>query len=125
MTVLESQMQSIRGRMKALLEEGAKRSVPKCETILKVELLLWTFTKERDIEPTNNAAERSIRPAVLWKKRSFGVESERGGQYAESMLSIWATGRRNDVNPIAFLRELIRSYRTNSPAPSIFSTSIK
>jgi hypothetical protein len=53
MTVLESQMQSLRDRMKALLEEGAKRGVPKCETILKVEPLLWTFTKERDIEPTN------------------------------------------------------------------------
>ena len=65
MTVLESQMQSILGRVKALLEEGAKRSVPKCETIQKVEPLLWTFTKEKDVEPTNNAAERNMRPAVL------------------------------------------------------------
>ena len=125
MTVLESQMQGIRDRIKALLEEGAKRGVPKCETILKVEPLLWTFTKEKDIEPTNNAAEQSIRAAVLWKKRSFGVESERGGQYVESMLSIWATSRLIGVNPIAFLRELIRSYRTNSPVPSIFSTPLK
>jgi transposase len=125
MTVLESQMQAIRGRVKALLEEGAKRGVPKCETILKVEPLLWTFTQEKDIEPTNNAAERNIRPAVLWKKRSFGVESERGGQYVESMLSIWATSRRNGVNPIAFLRALIYSYRSKSPVPSIFSASLK
>jgi transposase len=121
MTVLESQTQSTRSRVKALLEEGAKRGVPKCATILKMEPLLWTFTQEKDIEPTNNAAERSIRPAVLWKKRSFGVESERGGRYVESMLSIWATSRRNGVNPIVFLRKLIHSYRTNTPVPSIFS----
>ena len=125
MMVLELQLQTIRNRIKALLEEGAKRGVPKCGSILKVEPLLWTFTQERDIEPTNNAAEQNIRPAVLWKKRSFGVESERGGQYVESMLSIWATSRRNGVKPIAFLRELIYSYRNNTSAPSIFNTLIK
>ena len=125
MTDLELQMQAIRARVKALFEEGAKRNVPKCETILKVERLLWTFTQKAGIEPTNNAAEQSIRPAVLWKKRSFGVESERGGQYVESMLSIWSTSRRNKVNPIAFLKELIHSYRINSPAPSIFAVSLK
>jgi len=125
MTVLESQMQAIRGRIKALLEEGAQRGVRKCDAILKKEPLLWTFTQAEGIEPTNNAAEQNIRPAVLWKKRSFGVESERGGQYVESMLSIWATSRRNGVNPIAFLKELIHNYRTNSPVPSIFSTSAK
>ena len=106
MTVLESQMHAIRVRVKALLEEGAKRGVPKYGTILKVEPLLWRFTQEKGIEPTNNIAERNIRPAVLWKKRSVGVESERGGRYVESMLSIWATSRRNGVNPIAFVREL-------------------
>ena len=120
MTVLESQMQATRDRIRVLLEEGAKRGVPKCVTILKVEPLLWTFTKEKGIEPTNNAAEQSIRPAVLWKKRSFGVESERGGQYVEAMLSIWTTSRRNGVNPIVFLRELICSYRSNSSVPSVF-----
>jgi hypothetical protein len=124
-TVLESQMQATRCKVKTLLEEGAKRRVPKCKTILKKEPQLWTFTKEEKIEPTNNAAERNIRPAVLWKKRSFGVESERGGQYVESMLSIWATSRRNGMNPVVFLRELIRSYRTNAPVPSIFSASLE
>ena len=122
MTVLEAQMQALRGRVCALLKEGAKRGVPKSDTILKVEPLLWTFTREMDIEPTNNAAERAIRPAVLWKKRSFGVESERGARYVETMLSIWATSQRNGVNPIVFLRNLVRSSRSRTPIPSIFSS---
>ena len=125
MTVLESQIQEIRKRIKALLEEGAKRGVAKCGTILKMEPLLWTYSKNEGIEPTNNSAEQAIRPAVLWKKRSFGVESEQGAQYVESMLSIWATSRRNGVNPIVFLKELIHSYRANTPVPSILSASLK
>ena len=125
MTVLESQMMAIRKRMTALLEKGSKRGVAKCGTILKVEKLLWVFTREEDVEPTNNAAERAIRPAVLWKKRSFGVESEREAQYVESMLSIWMTSRRNGVNPIKFLRELVNSSRSNAPVPSIFPTSLQ
>ena len=95
MTSLESQMTPYRRRMLVLLEEGAKRGVCKCKTILKLEALLWTFTQVEGIEPTNNAAERAIRPAVLWKKQSFGVESDRGARYVESMLSIWATCQRS------------------------------
>jgi len=121
MTVLESQMTTVRKRIKALLEEGALRGVPKCVSILKVEPLLWIFTREKGIEPTNNAAERAIRPAVLWKKRSFGVESDRGARYAESMLSIWMTCRRNGVNPVKFLNELVCNSRSNAPVPGIFT----
>jgi hypothetical protein len=123
MTVLESQMTAIRKRIKALLEEGVARGVSKCATILKVEPQLWIFTQKKGIEPTNNAAERAIRPAVLWKKRSFGVESDRGARYAESMLSIWMTCRCNGVNPVKFLNELVCNSRSNAPAPNIFTAS--
>jgi hypothetical protein len=123
MTVLEAQMTPIRKRVKVLLEEGKQRGVCKCAPILKVEPMLWTFTKEEGIEPTDNAAERSIRPGVLWKKRSFGVESERGAQYVESMLSIWTTCRRNEVNPLKFLNDLVIDMRLKAAAPSIFGTS--
>ena len=120
MTSLESQMTPYRRRMLVLLEEGAKRGVCKCKTILKLEALLWTFTQVEGIEPTNNAAERAIRPAVLWKKQSFGVESERGARYVEAMLSIWATCRRNGVSTVSFLKDLATASRLNTPLPSIF-----
>jgi transposase len=120
MTVLESQMQGLRKRILVLLEEGARRGVIKCGSILKMEPQMWTFTREEGVEPTNNEAERSIRPAVLWKKRSFGVESERGARYVESMMSIWATGRLNGVSPLKFLTELILKSRSHMPVPSIF-----
>jgi hypothetical protein len=121
MTVLESLMSRIRKRILALLEKGKSEGIKKCEMILKVEELLWTFLKEEGVEPTNNAAERALRPAVLWKKRSFGVESERGARYVESMLSIWMTSRRNGVNPIQFLRAMVENSRSNLSAPNIFT----
>jgi len=36
------------------------------------------------VEPTNNVAERALRPAVLWRKGSFGSESAVGSQCAVS-----------------------------------------
>jgi hypothetical protein len=39
---------------------------------------LWTFLDHSDVEPTNNAAERALRPAVIHRKLSYGVQSQRG-----------------------------------------------
>ena len=105
-------MEKIRRRIRSLLEKGAEEGVPKCGPIRKVEPLLWVFTKVEGVEPTKNEAERAIRPAVLWKKNSFGVESERGAKYVESILSVWATSRRNGTSPVKFLRELLYCSRS-------------
>jgi transposase len=120
--VTVSQLEGIRRRIVVLLEEGVRRGVPKCAGILKMEPQLWMFTKA-GIDPTNNAAERAIRPAVVWKKRSYGVESERGARYVEAMLSIWATCRRNDVNAVSYLREVIHAHRSKTTVPNIFDSS--
>src|SRR5690606_5063598 len=37
-------------------------------------------------EPTNNAAERALRRAVLWRKCCFGSQSGRGLRFVERML---------------------------------------
>jgi hypothetical protein len=123
LTVLESQLEGIRRRMVVLLEEGVRRGIAKCAGILKVEAQLWTFATKAEVDPTNNAAERAIRPAVVWKKRSYGVESERGARYVETMLSIWATCRCNDVNAANYLRELIHAHRSKTTLPAIFDFS--
>jgi hypothetical protein len=47
---------------------------------------LWTFVQVEGVEPTNNTAERSIRPGVLWRKGSFGTQSAEGSRFVESML---------------------------------------
>jgi hypothetical protein len=45
---------------------------------------LWTFLDEA-IEITNNAAERALRKAVLWRKSCFGNQSEAGLRRVHSL----------------------------------------
>jgi len=41
--------------------------------------------------PTNNFAERMIRFAVLWRKRSYGTKSDKGNRWVERILSLRKT----------------------------------
>jgi transposase len=36
------------------------------------------FVTTVGVEPTNNAAERAIRPTVIWRRTSFGSQTEAG-----------------------------------------------
>lgn len=40
------------------------KTVRTCRQLLKVESAMWSFVTSPGVEPTNNAAERAIRPAV-------------------------------------------------------------
>ena len=43
--------------------------------------------------PTNNRAEQALRPAVLWRKGSFGTHSDEGARFVERLLTVTATCR--------------------------------
>lgn len=58
-----------------------------CKFILKDKEALWTFVDIEGIEPTNNFAEQLIRFYFLWRKSSFGTQSERGNLFVERMMS--------------------------------------
>ena len=75
-------MLPIRQEIEALLEVGTfvnhSKTVKTCANILKIAPALWSFVEHEGIEPTNNVAERALRRGVLWRKRSFGSQSDRG-----------------------------------------------
>ena len=52
-----------------------------------------TLVVLQGIEPTNNTAERALRPAVIYRKLSFGTQSEAGSRFIERMLTISETCR--------------------------------
>jgi len=54
---------------------------------------LWLFLQEPGVAPTNNHAERMLRFAVLWRKRSLGTASEHGNNWVERILSLRQTCR--------------------------------
>ncbi len=78
------QASDIRLKIKAALQSAADYEIAKsektplaktvrtCRQLLKVEPAMWLFVTTEGVEPTNNAAERAIRPAVIWRRTSFG-----------------------------------------------------
>jgi transposase len=88
----------IRWGVRQALSRGAAcasgKTAATCRSLLGGEEHLWTFLRVQGIEPTNNAAERALRHAVLWRKSSGGTASEGGSRFVERVLSVAATCRQ-------------------------------
>jgi hypothetical protein len=113
----------IRARVRDLLQQGAALSDSKvagmCSKILKLEPALWTFVRVPGVEPTNNRAERVIRPAVIWRKTSFGTQSDAGSTFVERMLTAVTTLRLQGRNVLEYMTEACRAGLEGRPAPSL------
>jgi hypothetical protein len=110
-------------RVEAFLEEGAasghKKTAGRCREILKLRAALWTFVAREGVEPTDNAAERALRPAVIWREGSFGSASERGSRFVERMLTVAATCRQQGQNVLDHLVAACEAHARGEPAPSL------
>ena len=82
---------------------AARRRRRTCAEILRVEEGLWTFVRFAGVEPTNNAAERALRHAVIWRRISGGTDSESGSRFVERMLTVVATCRQQGRNVLDYL----------------------
>jgi transposase len=113
----------LRKRMQRLLELGAERDTWRgpgiCRGILKLEPAMWTFVHEQGIEPTNNAAEQAIRPAVIWRKTSLGSQSRRGSDFVERMLTCVSTLRRKGRNVLDYVHDACVAREQGRPAPAL------
>lgn len=69
-----------------------------CRARLKVEPALWLFVHLSGVEPTNNAAERALRPAVIWRRTSLGTQSASGSQFVARLLTVTLTLRSQQRN---------------------------
>ena len=87
--------------------------------ILELEPAMWTFVRVEGVEPTNNAAERAIRPVVLWRKGSFGTQSKKGSLFAERILSTVATLRQQNRNVLSYLTTAFEAYLSGETVPSL------
>ena len=85
----------LQARLGRLLRRGQenpdRKAAGLCRELTKWWPALWTFARVEGVEPTNNVAERALRPAVLWRKGSFGSDSEAGSRFAERLLTVAAT----------------------------------
>lgn len=121
----QRRMPELQKRVESLLKAGANfdgKMGGKCREILKHKKYLWTFVQDQRVEPTNNFAERIVRQGVLWRKSSFGTQSERGARYVERILTVCATCRLQGRSIIEYLRDACRCHSDGIPAPSLVNT---
>lgn len=72
-----------------------------------------------NIEPTNNPAERQLRPLVLHRAVTQGTRSETGRRWWERVFSVRATCRQHGRSLFAFLTEAIEAMAGRKPAPRL------
>jgi transposase len=122
-STFRSYMTPLRREVERLLEAGSGCGVPKtagtCRDILKRREALWTFVQVEGVEPTNNTAERALRPGVLWRKGSFGTQSEEGSRFVETMMTVVATLKQQQRNALEYLTEACEAVLRGEAAPSL------
>jgi transposase len=126
-----TQVAPIQKQVKALLQEAADDEVGKsektpwaktvltCRKLLQVEPAFWLFVTTPGIEPTHNAAEPAIRPAVLWHKCSYGSQSKEGSLFVSRMLTVVTTLRKQQRSVLDYLTDAALTHRQGNSAPSL------
>jgi transposase len=122
---LVRRMGPVRRKVERLLLRGMQSGNPDvrgtCRELYEHREWLWTFLRHEGVEPTNNAGERSLRHAVIWRKLSFGTQSAAGSRFVETMLTVIETCRQQRRNVFTFLTHAVEAHLAHQPAPSLLS----
>lgn len=121
---LAAELAPAQEQMRHLLEPVARgrrqHTAAFAADLLKRWPSLWTFTAAPElVEPTNNRAERGLRPAVIKRKLSFGNSSEHGLRTTERLLSAEGSCRLQGKSFYAYLCELLNAHQQGQPLPSL------
>lgn len=90
-----------------------------CADILEHRQALWTFANIEGVEPTNNHAERELRAFVLWRKRSYGAQSDRGCRFAERIMTVTHTLRKQKRHVLSYLTQACQAALLRRPPPPL------
>jgi len=122
---LQKALAPLQRRLGKTLVQGALGDDPRvakfCLNLAELEFALWTFATVEGVEPTNNFMERLMRLAVLWRRRSFGCNSEAGCRFVERILTIVQTCCLNGRSPLSYLTLALHAHRNRLPAPSLLA----
>jgi transposase len=90
-----------------------------CDQLVGLEPALWTFVTVAGVEPTNNAAERALRRAVLWRKRSLGTKTDAGSRFVERLLTTVTTLRQQQRDVLDYLTAACHAATLGCAPPSL------
>ena len=121
-------MQPLQRNVEQLLQRGSKSASEgmsgSCADILAHREALWTFVSCEGVEPTNNHAELELRDFVLWRRRSFGTRSQRGDRFAERVMTVVRTARKQGLDVLDFLVRTITASIENTIAPRLLGAAV-
>jgi transposase len=124
--LFERRLAGVKRRVRTALVQGARgvgKAAVLCGELLRLWPGLWRFAEVAGVEPTNNAAERALRPAVLWRKASQGTRTEGGSRYVATVLSVVATCRQQGRRVWDYLTSAFAAAQHGQPAPSLLPKS--
>ena len=82
--------------------------------------MLWVFVYKENIEPTNNAAEQGLRHGVIWRKLSYGTQSEVGERFVERVMTVAETLKRQARNSFDYFTNCFREFIQGGHSPPVF-----
>lgn len=125
LAALAADTQPARDRISELLARGARSRDPKtrrfCSGLLDHQTALWTFTRIPGVPATNNASERALRHAVLWRKTSYGTQTDHGDRLVERLLTVRETCRLQGRRLHDYLTTAITADLHGQPIPALIS----
>lgn len=110
--------QAIHSAFELARDDADAKTAKTAANILALWPALWTFVTVPGAEPTNNGAERGLRPAVIYRKTSLGTQSDAGSRALERALTAIETCRRQGRDPLAYLTDALTAHHNGQPAPS-------
>ena len=120
---LSAQIEPLKHELRGLLERGTRdgdtATKTLCRSLDKLWPALWTFVEVDGVEPTNNAAERGLRHAVIYRKTCFGNQSDQGERFVERMLSVALTCKLQSRSLFTYLTQALQNTARGDPAPSL------
>lgn len=122
---MKRKIESLQYPLWSALEDGMRcghaKTAGTCRHVFDRFDHLWTFLDHAEVEPTNNAAERALRHAVIWRKLSFGTQSVSGSRFVETLLTVIETCRRQQRDIFNFLTNALHSHLNGHPSPSLLT----
>ena len=120
-------MEPIKDRVRALAEQATGHEHRKVKamgkSLLKHWDSLWCFVEVEGGKPTNNLAERALRPAVIKRRKNGGTRSELGAEFLSRMMTVVATAKRNGINLPQWLASVFEKWWDSASLPLLLPAS--
>ena len=125
---LQARSSAFRKAFRAFCERGAAQEDDDLWRKLGSDLIkkwpaVFRFLDVEGLEPTNNAAERAVRPGVIWRKLAQGTRSDNGSICASRALSVVATCRKQGIDALDYLTEAMSSHWRGIPPPPLLDAT--